>query len=462
VFGYAPEEIEGEPLTTVVPDRFGQRHHEALERYVATGDRGIEWNGIRLPGEHRDGHEIPLSITLEEHEYDGQRVFSGIIRDVTDQQEYERALEDLHGTVQQLLAARDREEVATIVAEAAERLGFPVASVSLTDPAGDALVPTARSTAAETILDPDTVLGGPDGPVPATLEAGDLRRPGPGDGTLPAGVDRLLVLPIGEIGVLSVGRSAGEAGADGEPISDRDAELAQLLAANAEAALNRAAREAELQTRNEQLERFTSILSHDLRDPLNSAGAQVALARAEHDHDSEYLRELEAIHDRMTELVDDVLTLAREGQTVGEPEPVELTAVVREAWSVAGDGSATLELADDLGTVMADEERLRTLLENLFGNAVRHAGETVTVTVGALADGRGFYVADDGPGIPNAEREAVFDYGYTTDDDGSGLGLNIVEQIGTAHGWAVRATESEQGGARFEFEIDRLPARPER
>jgi len=467
VFGYAPEELEGESLTAVMPDRFEQRHHEAVERYLTTGERGLDWNGIRLPGEHRDGHEIPLSITFEEHEYDGERVFSGIIRDVSEQEAYERALEELQGTVRQLLDARDRNEVAAVVVETAESLEFPVASVALFEPAGDALAPVARSAAAEAVLEPGTVLGAPDDPVRAAVDAGEPRRYGPDDGT-PAGIGPLLVLPIGESGALAVGRPVADADAgvpepegEGEPISDRDAELAQLLAANAGAALNRVAHEVELRARNEQLERFASILSHDLRDPLNAAGAQVALARAEHDGDSEYLDELEAIHDRMAGLVEDVLALAREGQAVGEPEPIELPVLAETAWSIAGTGTAPLEVDDDLGTVLADEERLQTLLENLFGNAIRHAGEGVTVRMGPLESGRGFYVADDGPGIPEADRETVFDYGYTTAEAGSGLGLNIVERIATAHGWTVRATESEDGGARFEFEVEveQLPPR---
>jgi signal transduction histidine kinase len=72
----------------------------------------------------------------------------------------------------------------------------------------------------------------------------------------------------------------------------------------------------------------------------------------------------------------------------------------------------------------------------------------VTVTVGGLPDG--FYVADDGEGVPPADRDRVFERGYTT-GDGTGLGLSIVEQIVGAHGWSVRATESEDGGARFEI-----------
>jgi signal transduction histidine kinase len=115
-------------------------------------------------------------------------------------------------------------------------------------------------------------------------------------------------------------------------------------------------------------------------------------------------------------------------------------------------------------TIPADESRLRQLLENLIRNAVEHSStsppasredavehgsEDVTITVGALEDG--FYVADDGVGIPESEREKVFESGYTTAEEGTGIGLGLVAEIADAHGWEVRLTESESGGARFEF-----------
>jgi signal transduction histidine kinase len=84
-------------------------------------------------------------------------------------------------------------------------------------------------------------------------------------------------------------------------------------------------------------------------------------------------------------------------------------------------------------------------------NAIEHAGEGVTVTVGELEDGDGFYIADDGEGIPEEEREEVFDTGYSTSEDGTGFGLSIVEEIVTAHGWSIDVTESKDGGARFEI-----------
>lgn len=99
----------------------------------------------------------------------------------------------------------------------------------------------------------------------------------------------------------------------------------------------------------------------------------------------------------------------------------------------------------------ADEPYLRHLFRNLLENAVEHGGPDVTVTVGELDDG--FYVADDGPGIPTDERDAIFEEGYTTagDNGGTGLGLAFVRKLAEVYEWDVTVAESEEDGARFEF-----------
>jgi len=150
----------------------------------------------------------------------------------------------------------------------------------------------------------------------------------------------------------------------------------------------------------------------------------------------------------MHALIEDLLALAREGHAVTDAEPVDLASLVEECWVTVGTAGATLVTTTDR-TVRGGESRLKQLFENLFGNAIEHGGTDVTVTVGDLPDG--FYVAADGPGIPAGDREEVFDPGYSMSSEGTGFGLSIVEQVVEAHGWTVRATEGEAGGARFEI-----------
>jgi len=208
--------------------------------------------------------------------------------------------------------------------------------------------------------------------------------------------------------------------------------------------------ERELERQNERLDQFASVVSHDLRNPLNVAEGYVDLLDEHVDgqEPTAYLEEVETSHDRMARIVDDVLALARDGDAVEQPEPVPLADVAANAWAQVETADATLACELDR-TVQGDGSQLQRSFENLFRNAVEHGGRTVTVTVGELDDGSGFFVADDGPGIPDAEREAIVDSGYSG-TDGTGLGLAIVDTVVRAHGWTLAVTDSETGGARFE------------
>lgn len=207
-------------------------------------------------------------------------------------------------------------------------------------------------------------------------------------------------------------------------------------------------RERELQRQNRRLEEFASVISHDLRTPLTVAEGRLKLAQDICNH--ECLIDARNALERCQALVDDILTLTREGQKVQDLEAFELAEIAETSWRTVETADATLVI-DSNRQIQADYNRLQQLLENLFENAVAHGGEGVIVSVGDLDGDRGFYVEDDGPGIPTDERELVFESGYSTSEEGTGFGLSIVQKITEAHGWDIRVTESEDGGARFEL-----------
>lgn len=208
---------------------------------------------------------------------------------------------------------------------------------------------------------------------------------------------------------------------------------------------------AELEQRTEQLEQFASVLSHDLRNPVTVAAGRIELELE--GEDSENLRTARHAIDRIEATIDDLLTLAHSGETVTDPEPLALRTVAEDAWETSDTGSVTLSFEiDDEYRIRADRSRLATLLENLFRNAADHGGRHVTVgpIESESADASDFFVADDGPGVPVDERDWVFEYGYSTADEGTGFGLAIVRSVADAHDWSVAVTESDEGGARFE------------
>ncbi|TQQ81412.1 ATP-binding response regulator [Halonotius roseus] len=215
-------------------------------------------------------------------------------------------------------------------------------------------------------------------------------------------------------------------------------------------ALERHRQQQELRRQNERLERFAHVVSHDLRNPLGVAQGRVELI-----DDEEHAPIVADNLDRMEAIIDDVLTLAREGQAVEQTEPVKLDVLAANCWANVETADAELSVADGV-VIHADGGRLQQLLENLLRNSIEHVGDDVAITIGALPDG--FFVADDGPGIDPDNRDEIFEAGYTTNPDGTGFGLNIVKEIAAAHGWDVAIADSEDGGARFEFTGVRLEA----
>ena len=201
-----------------------------------------------------------------------------------------------------------------------------------------------------------------------------------------------------------------------------------------------------LEHKSDRLQEFADFVSHDIRTPLSVASGWLD---AYHETGSEvhYQRVVDA-HERIDQVVDDLLGLTSFGGVIEDLEPVDVGNLAWAVWRSVPTGDASLDV-DDTGTLMADRSLLRQALENLFDNAVHHAGPTVTVRVGPLD--KGFFVEDDGPGFPDDEDASVLEAGVSTSPEGTGLGLAIVDQIATMHGWSIDTTDGSRGGARIEF-----------
>ncbi|WP_158854976.1 PAS domain S-box protein [Halorhabdus sp. CUG00001] len=205
-------------------------------------------------------------------------------------------------------------------------------------------------------------------------------------------------------------------------------------------------RERQLKRQLEQFEHFGSVVSHDLRTPLQTARGRLELAAET--GEERHFEAAERALERMETLLGDLSKVMREGEFVSEVHPTSLLEVAQPVWESLAPGCATLQCEDDV-TIQADQRALERLFENLFKNALEHAGANVTVTVGRFRDG--WYIEDDGPGVPAPDRERIFEAGYSTATEGSGFGLASVRQLVVAHGWDITVAEGENGGARFEI-----------
>ncbi len=218
--------------------------------------------------------------------------------------------------------------------------------------------------------------------------------------------------------------------------------------------------------------RFTADAAHELRSPLAAirTNAQVMSGARNDSELREAGADLMASVDRSTRLIDQLLVLARiDGSANGLPElsDVELGQLAAEECNlqrpVARRRNIEISLEAGPAVVQGEPSLLAALLRNLIDNAVRYSSEGCHVVVSVRTSERGeaeISVTDNGPGIPAAERDRIYERFYRVlgnEATGSGLGLSIVSRIAALHGAHVQTGEGPDGrGARF---VVTFPAR---
>jgi len=416
LFGYDPAELEDEKIERLVP-RADREEHPGLRReYMENPESRPMGAGLDLRARRKDGSTFPVDVSLSPVEGNDRREVIAVVRDVSEQEKLRRKYRTLVEIAPDavFIAEADTGEIVEVNQRAAELLSTAKEDLVGRDqtdlhPAEDAerYQELFRRHVEEKQVTADRFENGDD----LYVETEDGER-----------------VPV-EISV-QVTR-----------LTEREVIIGLFRDVS-----KRRAYERDLHRQIDRLETLAHVLSHDLRNPLNVAMGGVTTAKRTGDVD--HLDRVERAHARIEEMVEDALTMVRDGYDVEAVEPIDLGSLVEECWRHVETADTELRVAEE-GIVYADSRRIRNLFENLFRNAVEHAGHDVTVEVGVDEDG--FYVADDGPGIPPENREDLFEPGWTTGDDNTGLGTNIVSEIATAHDWEVAVAESEAGGARFEF-----------
>lgn len=422
VLGYEPAELVGEPLTVLMPERFRDAHSEGLEAFLETGQRRLDWSWVELTGRRADGTAIPLGITFGASVVDGEYYFTGIMRDITERKRNEAERQANLATLRELNETSSdadstlEERCERILELGCDRLDVPFGFLTRIDDDTQRIV---HSRAGHPLLQQGSVCPLSEAYCRKTLESDRLLtvQNAPEEGWRgDAAFERFelgcyiggKIYVDGEVyGTLCYG---GPDPRD-RPFSDFEQTIVQLMAEWVSYELDRDRREANLRRQNERLDEFVSIVSHDLRNPLSVITGSLRLA--EETGETEDLQRASAAAERMADLIDAMLTLAREGADLGTVETVSLASVASSAWSVVSAPEAELDVRTSRG-VRADRSQLQQVLENLFSNAVEHGGADVRVTVGDREGG--FYVEDDGAGIPEAKRETVFQSGYSTSE----------------------------------------------
>jgi len=265
--GHDHENLVGSSFTMVMPERFREAHHAAIQRYAESRERTLDWDYIELRVKHRDGHEVPVAVSFDEFEHDGELFFTGVLRDISEQKAYTEALSALHETTQRLLQATSAKEVAQITVEAtADILGYELNTVRLYDPEREVLWPvavpegTTREMGDRPAYDVDTWGQGEAFQRGETVVYEDLSKydpigadAGPEPSAYEA-VESAMFVPLAGHGVLSVGAN------DLDAFDETARSLAEVLASNVAGALDRVEREDELRTYETVLESVQNMV----------------------------------------------------------------------------------------------------------------------------------------------------------------------------------------------------------
>ncbi|MCB1232525.1 MAG: PAS domain-containing protein [Verrucomicrobiae bacterium] len=226
--------------------------------------------------------------------------------------------------------------------------------------------------------------------------------------------------------------------------------------------------EMDLQRSNAELEQFAYLASHDLQEPLRVVTSFVQLLQRRYqgrldDDADEYIRHAVGGAERMRKLILGLLELSRverKGRPLEITDSAEVLEEALQNLAIAIEESGAEIVIGELPRILADREQIVRLFQNLVGNAIKFCGggpPKVQISARREGDMASFVVEDNGPGIPETQRERAFQIfqrlGSETEVSGTGIGLAICRRIVERHGGSIGIEEASSGGAAFHFRL---------
>lgn len=487
MYGYRANEVIGRDAIMLGPERFREQYADAVDQFIHGTDASAVLRATVGLGRRNNGDEFPIEVTQSKFVLAGETLITFLVRDTTDRARAELQNRVLAETGAMLSVSLDYKETLQtianlIVAHLADSCVIDIFSPGVTsferlavahvDPEKAAVIEkisamrkNPRSSLSHLVLEtrePLVIDDIDEEMIGAYAENEEHYR-----AMLSVAYRSAMVVPLviqGEaFGALVLGSERARR------YSSADIPLATELARRASLAIHNARLYEAAQQATRARDEILEIVAHDLRAPLNSILLGAQILEGVDTHDPVAHQEIESIV-RSTQwanrLIEDLIdvrridggALAITPTTVSVREEIRAALPMHQSVASAAGISIRESVAADVHAVWADRDRLRQVLENLIGNAVKFTSAGGHISIGAINDGSfvRFTVSDTGTGIPEANLERVFDRFWQANRSerrGAGLGLPICKGIVEKHGGRIWATSAVGRGTTFHFTL---------
>ena len=467
LFGYSQDEVQQKTLTVIMPDQYRDKHQQGIERYLKTGEKRVTGKVIALEGRRKNGEIFPIEVSITGWETGEGKMFSGIIRDITERKVAEDRILKLNESLEGKVAERTAELENKIrqLKESEEKFqkafqasaaGITITRLSDTTylDVNDAFLKITGYTKSELIGHSSAALGIV---TDTTTRVEALRQ-----------MQQYGSLRQFEMNIVNKSGHIVNALSSVETIYLNGEKYAINIIYDI---TDRKKAEEQLHLVNKELESFSYSVSHDLRAPLRSISGYTKILEEDFagNLEAEGKRILGIVQknvNKMNQLIDHLLEFSRIGKKELVRSNVDTEKIVRNA-------IATIEnsvkhhasfLVKPLFPVSGDENLLAQVWVNLISNAVKYSSkrDRPEIEIGARREATEtiFYVKDNGAGFDMDYANKLFEVFQrlhrVQDFEGTGIGLSIVKRIITKHGGRVWAEGAVDKGATFYFSLDSM------
>jgi len=450
LFGYAPDELLGQPIEALIPERFRQHHGEQRDDFFERPHPRPMGIGIELHGRRRDGAEFPVEVSLSPLQTAEGQLVMATIHDISarkraeqDLLESETRMRAIFETAVDAIITIDEKGIVERMNPAAERIfGYREAEV------------VGKNVS---MLMPSPYREAHDGYLARYMETGEKRIIGKGrevEGKRKDGSVFPMDLAVAE---MKIGTRRMFTGLVRDITERKQAEerAAQLLQ--------------EVTSANEELTNFAYVVSHDLKAPLRAIGSLADWLATDYadkfnEEGKEHMRLLINRVHRMSGLIDGILQYSRVGRVREAQLPVDLNKLVKDVIDLLAPAEGMrITIDTPLPTIVAEPTRIEQVFHNLVSNAIKYmdkpAGE---IHIGCQDEGRRwrFHVADNGPGIEERHFERIFQLFQTLAPrdrvESTGVGLALVKKIVEMYQGRVWVESTLGAGTTFWFTLPKV------